>query len=323
VQEQYPDKAQIIFFTPQGVGPGWGYRAQVFPALEGDGSRLVIDLSCAFVNTSPLPDPGSFTFVKGSGKKLAAVIDPGHGGSDPGATAVVVEKAVSLEVSKRVANYLQAAGVQTTLTRQDDSALSAEKRSDLTQRVALAEGKGLYVSIHANAAPASKINSWCGPEVYYYGPENARVLYPVPSSVALSQPVTPTVADYDLTGDMLRPTSGDPGYTPPDENSFQPSSLPTPTPQMDSARRMELSRTLASRVMSYLLGSTAAFNRGVRSADYYVVRYNTVPAILVEMGYATHPLEGLNLRDDNYLTRISYGIARGILEYLENDYPGG
>jgi len=74
-------------------------------------------------------------------------------------------------------------------------------------------------------------------------------------------------------------------------------------------------------VLSHMLGATAAVNRGVRRADYFVIRYTSVPAILVEMGYLSHPIEGLNLRDTNYLDRIGYGIARGVLEYLENDHP--
>jgi N-acetylmuramoyl-L-alanine amidase len=90
---------------------------------------------------------------------------------------------------------------------------------------------------------------------------------------------------------------------------------------MNSLRRMELSRTLATRVVSYMLGATAALNRGVRVSDFFVLRYTTVPAILVEMGYLSHPVEGLNLRNAHYLDRISYGIARGVLEYLENDDP--
>ncbi|MCX8088265.1 MAG: N-acetylmuramoyl-L-alanine amidase [Meiothermus ruber] len=90
---------------------------------------------------------------------------------------------------------------------------------------------------------------------------------------------------------------------------------------MNSLRRMELSRTLATRVLSYTLGATAAVNRGVRSADFFVIRYSSVPAILVEMGYLSHPIEGQNLREASYLDRIAYGIARGVLEYLENDQP--
>jgi N-acetylmuramoyl-L-alanine amidase len=84
---------------------------------------------------------------------------------------------------------------------------------------------------------------------------------------------------------------------------------------------MELSRALASRVLSYMLGATAAVNRGVRRADYFVIRYTSVPAILVEVGYLSHPIEGQNLRNPHYLDRLSYGLARGVLEYLENDHP--
>jgi N-acetylmuramoyl-L-alanine amidase len=70
-----------------------------------------------------------------------------------------------------------------------------------------------------------------------------------------------------------------------------------------------------------MLGTTAALNRGVRSADFYVLRYTTVPAVLVEVGYLSHPLEGLNLLDPHYLDRLAYGLAQGVLAYLENDHP--
>lgn len=320
VQEQFPDRAQIIFFTPQSVSPRSGFKFQLLPALEGEGQRLVIDLSGAFVDTSPLPSLPSFSFVKNSGRRFSVVVDAGHGGPDPGAVALVTEKVVNLDVARRVAGYLQASGVEVTMTRQDDTAFSPDKRTDLTQRVALAEGKSLYVSIHVNAAPASRINSWCGLEVFYYGPGSARILYPAPAPLLPGPAVAAApVASYDLTPDMLTPT--DPSAVSSPEEPLPPSVLPTPTPQMNSARRTELSRKLGARVMSYLLGSTAALNRGVRPNDFFVIRYNTVPAILVEMGYGTHPLEGLNLRDDNYLERIAYGVARGVLEYLENDQP--
>jgi len=59
----------------------------------------------------------------------------------------------------------------------------------------------------------------------------------------------------------------------------------------------------------------------VRTADYFVNKFATVPSILVEIGYVTHPIEGLSLRNSDYRDRIAYGIARGVLEYLENDYP--
>ena len=60
----------------------------------------------------------------------------------------------------------------------------------------------------------------------------------------------------------------------------------------------------------------------LRTRGYYLgsnVSYNLKK--LVEMGYLSHPLEGQNLRNAHYLDRVAYGIARGVLDYLENDHP--
>ncbi|MBO1437307.1 N-acetylmuramoyl-L-alanine amidase [Meiothermus sp. CFH 77666] len=323
VLEQHEDKAVLILLTPQGVTPRSGYKTMTLAALEGNGQRLVIDLSGAFVDTSPLPPPPGFRFVKANGRRFSVVVDAGHGGPDPGAIGPVAEKAVNLEVALRVRRLLQEAGVEVTLTRESDTAFSPDKRTDLTQRVALAEGKHLFVSIHANATVPARADGWCGLEVYYYGPPGARPFFPPPAPLTPTPPVAITSSPLDVLTTLAQPGTLDPGAQPgpEDVNPIPPQSLPTPTPQMNSARRMELSRTLASRVLSYMLGATAAVNRGVRSADFFVIRYTSVPAILVEMGYLSHPIEGQNLRDSNYLDRISYGIARGVLEYLENDHP--
>ncbi len=327
VLEQFEDRAVLILLTPQGVTPRSGFKTMVLAALDGDGQRLVIDLSGGFVDTSPLRDTPGFRFVKANGRRFSVVVDAGHGGPDPGAMGPVAEKVVNLEVALRVHRLLQDAGVEVVLTREGDTAFSADKRTDLSQRVALAEGKDLFVSIHANAIGPHRADGWCGLEVYYFGPSSARPFFPSPAPLLPTPPIA--VAPSPLDVFAAQPASStqssplDPG-TPPspeDVNPIPPQSLPTPTPQMNSLRRMELSRTLASRVLSYMLGTTAAVNRGVRSADFFVVRYTSVPAILVEMGYLSHPIEGQNLRDANYLDRLAHGIARGVLEYLENDHP--
>ncbi len=327
VLEQFEDRAVLILLTPQGATPRSGFRSMVLPALEGEGQRLVLDLSGAFVDTSPLTPLPSFRFVKANGRRFAVVLDPGHGGPDPGAMGPVAEKVVNLEVALRVRRLLEEAGVEVALTREGDTVFSPDKRTDLGQRVALAEGKDLFVSIHANAIGPHRADGWCGLEVYYFGPSHTRPFFPPPAPLLPTPPLAVAPSPLDVfTAQAASSTQSsplDPG-TPPspeDVNPIPPQSLPTPTPQMNSLRRMELSRTLATRVMAHLLGATAAFNRGVRSADFYVIRYNSVPAILVEMGYLSHPLEGQNLRQPNYLDRLAYGVARGILEYLENDHP--
>ena len=95
-----------------------------------------------------------------------------------------------------------------------------------------------------------------------------------------------------------------------------------PTKLANSPERAVASQQLALSVLSSMLGSAASFNGGVRNADYFVIKESECPAILVEMGYVTHPVESQQLKDTNYLDRIAYGISYGVLEYLENSANG-
>lgn len=93
------------------------------------------------------------------------VVDPGHGGPDPGAVGIggIQEKDIVLDVSLQLASILQQQGVQSVLTRQTDIDLDLQPRVDLAERV----NATLFVSIHANAIDMSRpdVN---GLETYYY-----------------------------------------------------------------------------------------------------------------------------------------------------------
>ena len=80
--------------------------------------------------------------------------------------------------------------------------------------------------------------------------------------------------------------------------------------------RVSASKMLASSVQSRLIHATRAKNRGVRSADFYVIKNAECPAILVEIGFLTHPIEAQMLKNANYLERVAYGVASGITAYL-------
>lgn len=104
------------------------------------------------------------------------VIDPGHGGIDPGAVGYggMREKDIVLEVSKRLQQTLSEAGARVIMTRTSDTDLSTpgsgslltRKREDLGKRVALANKSkaDLYLSIHVNAFPSSR---WRGAQTFY------------------------------------------------------------------------------------------------------------------------------------------------------------
>ncbi|HIK45205.1 MAG TPA: N-acetylmuramoyl-L-alanine amidase, partial [Leptolyngbyaceae cyanobacterium M65_K2018_010] len=115
-------------------------------------------------NPSPLPTVPN--------QRVVVVIDPGHGGRDPGAVGIngLQEKQVIFPISLRVAELLEQQGLVVVLTRGDDSTLDLQGRVDIANR---ARGN-LFVSIHANAISMSR------PDVNgietYFASENGRRL---------------------------------------------------------------------------------------------------------------------------------------------------
>jgi len=97
--------------------------------------------------------------------RMSVIIDPGHGGKDPGAIGIggLKEKDVILPISIRVAQILQQNGVQAVLTRNSDFFVSLKGRVDMAER----RNAGLFVSIHANSVGLSRPDV-SGLEVYYY-----------------------------------------------------------------------------------------------------------------------------------------------------------
>jgi N-acetylmuramoyl-L-alanine amidase len=80
--------------------------------------------------------------------------------------------------------------------------------------------------------------------------------------------------------------------------------------------RMVKSKHLAQAVLKNIVTNTKAKSRGVKQANYAVIRETTMPAILVEGGFVTNEAELQNLKDPIYLKRLAWGIVRGIEEYL-------
>ena len=121
----------------------------------------------------PILQPGTRPFPRG---KVVVLIDPGHGGKDPGAIGIggVREKDIILPISQRIAEFLQQNGVQVVLTRNSDYFVTLPGRVQMAERV----GADVFVSIHANSAGAGRPDV-SGLETYYYdnGLSLARVVH--------------------------------------------------------------------------------------------------------------------------------------------------
>ena len=179
--------------------------------------------------------------------KYKVVIDPGHGGSDPGAVGIngLRETDIVLEVSRSVSDFLTQKGVKTILTR------NYERTLDLQPRVTKANNSksDAFVSIHANAT-RGKREDVNGLETYYY--------------------------------------SGNKGYS--------------------------LAKNIQKQI---LISSPQSPDRGVRRSRFFVIRKTSMPAALVEIGFVTGMYDANLLRQKNYRDKMSFAIAKGILNYLK------
>jgi len=216
-----------------------------------------------------------------SGKQVV-MIDPGHGGTNLGAAGVtgMYEKQLSLTIATQVADRLRARGVTVQLTRTTDRTLT------LRQRVAMADRlpADLFVSIHANASP-SRIQR--GYETYVL-----------------------TARGVDVDGRALRGESMTP----------RPGVDPDIALVLDDVERGASqweAADLATRMQRALRERRGPdFDRGVRQDAQHVLLGATMPAVLVEVGFIDHPLEGRQLADPAVQTQLADAITEAIADQL-------
>jgi N-acetylmuramoyl-L-alanine amidase len=214
------------------------------------------------------------------------VIDPGHGGKDPGATAFgMKEKDIVLQVAKKLAVKLkQELGCEVLLTRNKDVFLSLEERT----AIANANSADLFISLHLNAHPSEKVYGF---ETYYLNlstdPEAIRV--------AALENATSTHQLSDLQGIL--------------------------SDIMKNSKIDESSR-LAKQVQEAL--STGLTNRkypqvkslGVKQAPFYVLIGAEMPAILIEMAFISNKTDAGHVKKEGYQDALAEEIVQGLQKYI-------
>lgn len=84
-----------------------------------------------------------------------------------------------------------------------------------------------------------------------------------------------------------------------------------------ASERVLFSRQLADSVLNDILNQTGALSRGVKAANFHVIRETTMPAILVEVGFLTNQEEWASMRKKSYLEKVASGIALGVNRYFQ------
>ena len=226
-------------------------------------------------------------------RALTVVLDPGHGGSNVGAAGVVeglYEKRLTLILARSVERRLVAAGVNVVLTRSDDRFLSLRER---VRRSAVA-GADLFVSLHANASPA---RSQRGFETYILTPEALDV----EARAIRSADGPPRPGLDEETGRILDDVEQGTALA-----EMKPAELHD---VRDDAR-------LESEAPEHLHQVSRGHDRGIKQAPMDVLMGHTAPAVLVEVGFIDHPIEGTELLRHEMREKIADAIAKAILESL-------
>jgi N-acetylmuramoyl-L-alanine amidase len=214
------------------------------------------------------------------------VIDAGHGGDDHGAEgpAGLREKDLVLDLAQRLAKKLRAQGFDVRFTRASDEFVALDVRTE----IANSAGGDLFVSIHANASRATSAR---GIETYFASPEA--------SDEAAEELARAENASFGAAAARL--PDGDPLL----------SILGDLMAQQQLTDSQEFAR-LAQREIAR--GATAR-SRGVKQAPFVVLMGVRIPAVLVEVGFITNPLEEKALRKQAERERIASGLARAIAAF--------
>jgi N-acetylmuramoyl-L-alanine amidase len=213
------------------------------------------------------------------------VIDAGHGGNDPGASAVskLTEKAVTLDVANRLRDLLRKSGFDVVVTRGDDRLVALRDRA----AIANTSNGDIFVSIHVNSLATGRESH--GIETYYLGPTNDPTL-------------TRLAADENRTS----------GYSVADLRKL-----------LDGVYadvRRDESHRLAAAIQQQLFTGLRSVDPGlkdwgVKRAPFIVLVATGMPAILAEVGCLSNDREAAMLGRPEYRQQIAQALFHGIHAY--------
>ncbi len=217
------------------------------------------------------------------------VIDPGHGGKDPGARGPKgrYEKVSVLKIASKLASTLRARGYKVYMTRSGDRYRSLKYRTKYANK----KKADLFISLHANAVPKRKAYKVKGIETYYLSPARS----------ARAKRVAALENQADLKSMAYS-----------SKNIFL---------MTQNRAKITASNKLALDVQNNLLYKLKSKYRdikdnGVRKGPFWILVGAQMPSILVEIGYISHPVESKRLYSSSYQSLLATGIANGVDSYF-------
>lgn len=211
------------------------------------------------------------------------MIDPGHGGKDPGAQGLhgLTEKDVNLRFGRILGEALQKKGFKVIYTRSTDTFIPLETRTEMAN----SKGADLFVSIHCNAHGDAGSS---GLETYSLNLATSRDAVRVAARENAASQKKISDLQAILTDLML---------------------------SAKTAESKDLAGFVQKRSLGGLHGAYRTRDRGPHEAPFFVLIGANMPAVLVELGYITNPEDAKRLASDAYMQALAQGMVDGILAY--------
>jgi N-acetylmuramoyl-L-alanine amidase len=223
------------------------------------------------------------------GQQFVIVIDPGHGGVDPGAVSMkkIYEKNVVLSVSKYLQKELQKIpNTKVHLTRNKDVFLKLDDRVKFAQR----RHADLFISLHADAHKVRKVR---GGSVYVL-------------SEKASDKEAARLAREANRGDQFAGL----------DISHESREVQNILIDLSQRETMNQSALLAQSILQELTGVTRVRKRKVLFAGFRVLKAPEIPSVLIELAYLSNPEEERQLRRSSHQRALARAVASGVEKYL-------
>ena len=214
------------------------------------------------------------------------IIDPGHGGKDPGSIGYkgTKEKDITLDVAKRLAKKIQKnLKVKTILTRDEDVWMRLQDRT----RLANDKNGRLFISIHANSVEDRRANGF---ETYMIGTNNNAAAVKIAARENAVLDLEGTNSAKLTDEDLITATMAQSGF----------------------AKQSEQFAALVQEEMNKRVKSK---NRGVKQAGFYVLMGASMPNVLIELGFISNPNEEKKLNSSSYKDMLATSIYYAIVKY--------
>ncbi|RON51031.1 N-acetylmuramoyl-L-alanine amidase [Pseudomonas frederiksbergensis] len=267
----------------------------LLPPQDGQGHRLVLDLKTA----APIQIAAAPIIDKAHPKRdIIVVVDPGHGGKDPGAVGAKGEreKDVVLSIAQLLAKRLKREkGYDVKLVRNDDFFVPLRKRVEIARK----HNADMFISVHADAAPRLTAS---GASVYCLSEGGAT------SATARFMAQRENGADLLGATSLLNLRDKDP-------------MLAGVILDMSMNATIAASLQLGSTVLGSLAGITTLHQKRVEQAGFAVLKSPDVPSILVETGFISNARDSQRLVTARHQQAVADGLFEGLQRYFQKNPP--